>query len=547
MRTYSLRVAATALLLSAGTRIMAAEHPLAAEHPPVLGFFEGRSDIGGSAPPAASSAASAHALPSTALRSSTGSAAYDPVSNVYTLTSAGANTWYHVDNFTYLWKKASGDLALTADISFPRHTYSHDPNPHRKGILMFRQALGAGAAYAAVGAHGSGMTALQYRRVRGDDTEDIELNVDAPKTVRIEKRGDTFTLFLSMHGESLHQAGASVTLHLKAPFYVGLGALSHDVATTDKVEFSRVAIEPLSPLSPASKPVLYSTLLTIQTEDQFRRAMMIRTLPGLVQSANWAPGGKSIYIHESGRIVKIPYLTPEAGGIPQPIDTGTLVDCSGNFGLSPDGKLLAVSCAETPGGSHQVYLLPASGGAPRKLTQGAVQSFFHAWSPDSRTIAFTRGSAGKADIFTIPASGGIELRLTDDTRNDGPDYAPDGKFIYFDSSRSGTTQIWRMQPDGTAAEQITDDAGLNSSPHVSPDGKTLAFLNQPLHTGPGIGDAALRTMVFSDGLIRTLTEFQGDRDSFSMYGWGDANHLAFVSYQMLPGETHDLTKGTRSQ
>ena len=38
----------------------------------------------------------------------------------------------------------------------------------------------------------------------------------------------------------------------------------------------------------------------------------------------------------------------------------------------------------------------------------------------------------------------------------------------------------------------------------------------------------------SDGQIRTLVSFQGDRGSFSMYGWGDANHLAFVSYQMLP-------------
>ena len=101
-------------------------------------------------------------------------------------------------------------------------------------------------------------------------------------------------------------------------------------------------------------------------------------------------------------------------------------------------------------------------------------------------------------------------------------------------SRSGTTQIWRMKPDGSAAEQLTDDDHLNSSPHVSPDGKTVAFLSQPTGAADGITDAAIRVMDAHDGLIRTVTSFQGDRGSFSMYGWGDTNHLAFVSYQKLP-------------
>jgi TolB protein len=484
-----------------------------------LGLFEGQTELGHGAP--------------------RGDAAYSAATDTYTLTSNGANTWYHVDDFHFAWKKVSGDMTLTADISFPPPTYTHEPNPHRKGILMFRQTLDAGAAYVAAGAHGSGMTALQYRRVRGDNTEDIELNIDAAQTVRIEKRGDVFTLYLSMKGEPLHPEGASVSLHLTEPFYVGLGALSHDTDTVDRVEFKHVTLEPTAPTS-ASKSVLYSTLQTIQTEDQFRRAMLIRSIPTLMQSANWAPGGKSIYVLEDGRLLNIPYLTPEAGGPPRTIAPPGLVDCSGNFGLSPDGKWLAVSCAETRGGPHEVYLVPPDGaGTPRKVTQSKVPSFFHAWSPDSLTIAFTRGSAGKADIFTITAAGGTEKRLTHDTVNDGPDFSPDGKLLYYDSARSGSTQIWRMQPDGSAAEQITDDNGSNSSPHVSPDGKSIAFLSQPRGTGEAIGPAKLKTMAFSEGLIRTLADFQGSRDSFSMYGWGDNNHVAFISYQQLTPRNSD--------
>ena len=470
---------------------------------------------------------------------SQGTATYSDATHTYTLTSNGANTWYHVDDFHFAWKKMSGNTTLTADIRFPTATYTHEPNPHRKGILMFRQGLDAGSAYVAVGAHGSGMTALQYRRARGDNTEDIELNIDAPLTVRIEKQGDVFTLYLSMKGEPLHPVGASVSLHLTEPYYVGLGALSHDTATMDRVEFSQVALEPTRPDS-NSQPLLYSTLLTLQTEDQFRRAMLIRSTPALMQSANWTPGGKSVYIREDGRLLNIPYLTPEAGGPPRTVAIPGLVDCSGNFGVSPDALSLAVSCANTPGGPHAVYLVSADGtGTPRQVTQSTTPSFFHAWSPDGHTIAFTRGSAGKADIFTIAAAGGPEQRLTRDTANDGPDFTPDGKWIYFDSRRSGTTQIWRMQADGSGAEQITDDGRINSSPHVSPDGKSLAFLSQPRDSDNGIGPAMLKFMSFGDGLIRTLAEFQGNRDSFSMYGWGDNNHVAFISYQRLTPRNSD--------
>ena len=486
-------------------------HSFAATQASNLGLFEGQTDMG-------------HSV-------SRGDAGYNAATNTYTLTSNGANTWYHVDDFRFVWKKTSGDLTLSADIRFPPPAYSHEPNPHRKGILMFRQTLDAGAAYVAVGALGSGMTALQYRGARGANTEDIELNIDAPQSVRIEKRGDVFTLYLSMKGEPLHPVGASVSLHLTEPFYVGLAALSHDTDTLDKVDFGHVVLEPTDYPS-NSQPILHSTLETIQTEDQFRRAMLIRSVPALMQSANWAPGGKSIYVLENGRLLNVPYLTPEAGGPPRTLDIPGLVDCSGNFGLSPDGKWLAVSCAGTHGGTHAVYLVAPDGTGPaRKVTLGDVPSFFHAWSPDSHTIAFTRGSAGKADIFTIPAAGGTEKRLTHDTLNDGPDFSPNGKLIYFDSARSGTTQIWRMQADGSAAEQITDDDGINSSPHVSPDGKSIAFLCQPHGAGDNIGSAALKIMAFSDGLIRTLAEFQGNRDSFSMYGWGDNNHVAFIRYQ----------------
>ena len=86
----------------------------AVAQPSALGFFDGQTDVGHNA--------------------SRGDAGYNAATNTYTLTSNGANTWYHVDNFHFVWKKTSGDQTLTADIRFPSPAYTHEPNPHRKGI-----------------------------------------------------------------------------------------------------------------------------------------------------------------------------------------------------------------------------------------------------------------------------------------------------------------------------------------------------------------------------------------------------------------------------
>jgi TolB protein len=107
---------------------------------------------------------------------------------------------------------------------------------------------GQDSATAYVAVHGSGYAALQYRPSKGALTQEIafdpeapnsnptqsraaslthSINLTVPKTVRLEKRGDTITLFVSMKGEPLHPTGASIKLHFNEPFYVGLGVASH--------------------------------------------------------------------------------------------------------------------------------------------------------------------------------------------------------------------------------------------------------------------------------------------------------------------------------
>ena len=158
--------------LSFGAKELAAQDPSNK-----LGIFEGQTDVGNVTPP--------------------GTLAYDTGKGVYTIASAGENLWSTVDAFHFVWKKVSGDAALTAEMNFPEST--GNPNPHRKTVLMFRQTLDADGVYADAAQHGSGLMGLQYRQIRGATTQDIELNMEAaPRRVRLEKRGDTITMFLSI-------------------------------------------------------------------------------------------------------------------------------------------------------------------------------------------------------------------------------------------------------------------------------------------------------------------------------------------------------------
>jgi TolB protein len=472
-----------------------------------IGIFAGRTDIGEVVHP--------------------GLAQYDPGSKSYTLTAAGENMWSTKDAFYFLWQKVSGDVELSADVAFPQA----GGRAHRKAALVLKQNLDADGVYADAALHGSGLTALQYRRAKGATTQDIELNIEMPRRVRIVKRGDEITMFLSMHGEPLHQAGASIKLHFDGPFYAGIGVCSHDKDKTETAVFSDVELNQPEARAPADQLVLFSALQTIQTEDNFRRSMMVRTEMGRVGSANWTRDGQTLYFDREGQIEKMAVL----GETPKLVNIGPHLWCDDNHGLSPDNQLLAVSCGPIQGPATSIYVVSLDGKGNRRVAGGQAAEF-HGWSPDGTTIAFTSTRHGRRDIYTVPAAGGGEARLTTTGTNDGPDFGPDGA-IYFNSDRSGAMQIWRMNPDGTHAEQLTHDETNDWFPHVSFDGKQMVYLTCPraIIGQPANTDVSLRLMDLRSGQSRGLVDLFGGEGTINAPSWSpDDHHLAFTGYQMLP-------------
>jgi len=181
-----------------------------------------------------------------------------------------------------------------------------------------------------------------------------------------------------------------------------------------------------------------------------------------------------------------------------------------------------------------IYLLPVSGGTPRRITKPGP-SYWHGWSPDGTTLAYCAERNGEFDIFSIPASGGEEVRLTTAKGlDDGPDYTADGQWIYFNSERGGTMQVWRMRSDGSRQEQVTADELNNWFPHPSPDGKWLVFLSYEgnVKGHPENKDVTLRIMPLGGGKIEVLAKLFGGQGTINVPSWSpDSRKVAFVSYQ----------------
>jgi len=437
-----------------------------------LGVFEDHSDVGTIAHP--------------------GSVNYDAAKKSYTVSGSGANIWLTSDAFQFVWKKVSGDVSLTTDIQF----LGKGGNEHKKAVLMIRESLDADSPYVDVALHGNGLTSLQYRDEKGGATREIQSSISAPAQLRIVRLGDYASVWLRGPQGEWEIAAGSPRISFPGGFYVGIGVCAHDKEAVEQAVFSNLDLT--SPLA-SGEPALYSMLETVTISSMGRR--VVYTSRGRFEAPNWTKDGQFLF-NRDGHILRL----PTSGGTPTTVNTGFAIRCNNDHGISPDQKLLAISDSSQEPHQSTVYVVPIGGGEPQRITKNSP-SYWHGWSPDGATLAFVGQRNGEFDIYSIPATGGDEKRLTTAVGlDDGPEYSPDGKYIYFNSERTGHMQIWRMRPDGSEQVQITDDEFNNWFPHISPDGKWMVLLSygKDVKGHPENKDVTLRLMSLEGQEISVL-------------------------------------------
>ncbi len=468
-----------------------------------------------------------------------GSSFYDAVNQDYKMTGAGYNIWFNRDEFQFLCKKITGDFIATADFEFPHAGVE----PHRKYGWMVRASLQDDAVHFTATKHSDGLIAAQWRVMRGAFMRDPEDEIFFPKkkcqTIQLERKGKVYTMRVANPGEPLQENGSVTMENLGDNPYVGIFVGSHNADVVEEVHIWNVRID--KPMPPKFNfdgndgPNSRIEILDVFTG---KRKIVYET-PIKAEAPNWMPDGKHLLFNSKGALWTIPV---EGGAAPTQLNSGDVNRNNNDHVIAFDGKTLGISSSGTgmSGGGSTIYVMSLTGGTPKLVTQ-KTPSYLHGWSANNKEIYFVgiRDTTKNAlfQLYKADINTGVETALTDVKFGhvDGPEGSPDGKWIYYNSSETGTMQIWRMKPDGNMKEQLTFDQYNNWFPHLSPDGKWIAYISFPDDIDPTNHPAGktvvLKLMSANGGGARTIAYLYGGQGTINTPSWSpDSKMIAFVSY-----------------
>ena len=195
----------------------------------------------------------------------------------------------------------------------------------------------------------------------------------------------------------------------------------------------------------------------------------------------WLPQGRQLLFvsdRDGGRDIYRVTLrrSGEPAGPPTRLTTGLNAH---TISLSADAKRLAYSVYTETANVWSLQIpdrepVPISQATPVTTGKQIIESV--AISHDGRWLAFDSDRSGNSDIYKMPVGGGEPEQLTTDPQPDfAPAWSPDGKEIAFHSFRNGTRDVFVMPADGGPAEPVVATPAQERGPDWSPDGHQLAF------------------------------------------------------------------------
>jgi Tol biopolymer transport system component len=218
-----------------------------------------------------------------------------------------------------------------------------------------------------------------------------------------------------------------------------------------------------------------------------------------------------------------------------------LADMNLTPAVSPDGNRLIYFSDRAL--YNDLYLASAlDGRSRRRLVKGERKADFESlrfyvssmdWSPDGERIAFVALAGGKDALYVQRVADGAVLQRIRPEMDAilSPSWSPDGKWLAFSGLKAGKTQLYRIHPDGSGLEQLTDGRYLVQEPKFAPDGRHMIFVS---NRGPGTDFQNLTfsqpDLVLFDLETRSYDVLPGQSGSnISPNFFPDGRHLLYVS------------------
>ena len=185
-----------------------------------------------------------------------------------------------------------------------------------------------------------------------------------------------------------------------------------------------------------------------------------------------------------------------------------------------------------PEGDFEIFVMNRDGSDLQQLTENAALDIDPEWSPDGNQIAFESNRDLFSDIFVMNSDGSGQSNVTNNPAFDrSATFAPDGERIAFDSNLSagvdnptGDTEIFSVNLDGSALQQLTNNTARDFHPDFAPGGRKISFVSDR-DFAPGI------YTMNADGTKPKKTN-RGSGVAFASPGWSpDGTRIAFTSDQ----------------
>ncbi|NYD78615.1 TolB family protein [Arthrobacter cupressi] len=276
--------------------------------------------------------------------------------------------------------------------------------------------------------------------------------------------------------------------------------------------------------------------------------MLYSTHELLLEAPNWTLDGSALVLNGDGKLWKLDASTAELTEVPL---TG-IPDLNNDHVLAPDGETIFLSAND-----GHIYRAPLAGGtAERITTDDGSFHFLHGVSPDGKELAYVGIEGGDFSqpgrLVTMASDGGaaaaVDVGQVDAGPGhcDGPEYSPDGKWLYLNTESFGTApghaQLARIRVDGTGFERLLESDTVDWFPHLSPDGRYAAYLRFPAGTQGHPADLPVAVVLVSTGDWPTPLHswpLFGGQGTLNVNSWSpDSERFAFVAYP-LAKQTED--------
>lgn len=458
-----------------------------------------------------------------------GSVSYHDKRGEYIIRGSGANMWGDTDEFRYLWASVQGDFILRTELEFR----GEGADPHRKIGWTVRNTLSPNSAMVNAAVHGDGLTSLQYRKSAGAETLEYVSPDNMPDVVQLARINGRYIMSTAKKGGPFTEVEVA-DVSLRNEVFAGIYVCAHNPDVVEEAVFRNVRIVKPAPDDLVQYQQYLGSRLEVLDIETGIRNQFYETQHSL-QAPNWTVDGERLIYNSNGYLY---YYELESGQITL-LNTGFATNNNNDHVITFDGTQIAIS-HHVPEDNNQstIFILPVEGSDhPEQVTRtGAGHSYLHGISPDNRTVIFTGYRNGKYDIYAADVNTMEETRLTDTAGlDDGSEYSPDGRYIYFNSDRTGAMQIWRMNADGSNPVQLTFDENFNDwFPHISPNGKWLLFMSYGTDVNPAshpfYKQVTLRLMPAEGGEPRIVAYLYGGQGTINVPSWSpDSKKVAFIS------------------